>query len=578
MRYSKFRIEHYRAITGAMEINLDKNSLIPIIGVNESGKTTILHAIFAFDFHNDHLNDNGRQLQDIHNLYETTQSPAVISAEISLTPQEFLTALEDALARPSKDATATAALTKSSKQYRRIYRTMPRTLTISRNLNTKQYDFTAVNLFKDATLNNLVAREIILNLPYILFFDDFRDSVDERLEIAKDERGRVTSWLSIIEQLFIQTDPEFSVFKLPDLEERTRNTVLSKVNKHLNATLTKEWQTFRLDDTDALRIAIMYERVPGAESADRHFLKLDVIERDAEGDDYHFYIRDRSKGFFWFFNFVMKLEFNPKIVDAEQDRMAIYLLDEPGSYLHASAQSKLCAKLRTISRKNHVIYCTHSHYLLDPEIIPLSTIRVADKDGHGDVRLIPIYEHSGNILERRSAFQPVIDALQIKPFLLDLSYQSVIITEGIVDYYAFEMFKQGRKVNVLPSVGTDSIRYYVSLMIAWRVGYCALWDNDAEGRKALKKASDIFGDDVANDRFFTLPLKGPSAKNRVLQDLFDGDDLKMIRSELGMTGKAGFDQTIASLYYHEEKSNILANVSQKTRRNFDEVFSILPLS
>lgn len=350
------------------------------------------------------------------------------------------------------------------------------------------------------------------------------------------------------------------------------------MNKHLNATLTKEWQNFRLDDTDALRIAIMYEHVPVIDGADRHFLKLDVIERDTDGDEYHFYIRDRSKGFFWFFNFVMKLEFNPKVVDAEQNASAIYLLDEPGSYLHASAQSKLCQKLRNLSAKNHVIYCTHSHYLLDPEIIPLSGIRVADKDGHGNVRLIPIHEHHGNILERRSAFQPVIDALQIKPFLLDLSYHNVIITEGIVDYYALEMFKQAREINVLPSVGANSVKYYVSLMIAWRVEYCAVWDNDPEGRKELKKAAEIFGTEIATRYFFSLPLKGKSAKNRKLQDLFDGSDLSMIRSELGMAANAGFDATIATLYYHGEKASILAKISQKTRRNFEEVFELLPLS
>lgn len=578
MRYLKFRIENYRAITGAMEINLDKDSLIPVIGVNESGKTTILHALFAFDFYNDLLNDNGRHLKDIHNLYTTTERPATVSAEIELTPNDFGAALDSTLKKGNAGSTTVDALAKAGRLYRKQCRQMPPVLTITRNVKSKRYSIDPNDLFPDSTLNDLLAKEILRHLPYILFFDDFRDSVEERYEIIRDEDGETSSWLSIIEQLFKQTDREFSVFKLADLEDRTRSTVISKVNKHLNATLTKEWQNFRLDDTDALRIAIMYERVPVAGGTDRHFLKLEVIERDADGDEYHFYIRDRSKGFFWFFNFVMKLEFNPKIVDADQDAVAIYLLDEPGSYLHASAQSKLCQKLRNLSRTNHVIYCTHSHYLLDPEIIPLSSIKVADKDGHGNVRLIPIHEHHGNIFERRSAFQPVIDALKIKPFLLDLSYQKVIITEGIVDYYAFEMFKHGRKVNTLPSVGANSIKYYVSLMIAWRVEYCALWDNDPEGRKEMKKAVDIFGDEIATRYFYSLPLKGKAAKNRILQDLFDGSDLIMIRAELGMSANAGFDATIGTLYYHDEKASVLAKISQKTRRNFEEVFELLPLS
>ena len=69
-----------------------------------------------------------------------------------------------------------------------------------------------------------------------------------------------------------------------------------------------------------------------------------MIEKDAKGDDHYFFVMDRSKGFYWFFNFVMKLEFNPKVVE-NSDVDAIYLLDEPGSYLHATAQSKLAAKV-----------------------------------------------------------------------------------------------------------------------------------------------------------------------------------------------------------------------------------------
>jgi len=94
-------------------------------------------------------------------------------------------------------------------------------------------------------------------------------------------------------------------------------------------------------------------------------------------------------------------------------------------------------------------------------------------------------------MDRRSAFQPVIDALEIKPFILDLTSDRVILAEGIVDYYVLEMFKQGRNIGVLPSLGADSIGYYVSLMIAWRVPYWALWDNDEAGRNAKEQATLI---------------------------------------------------------------------------------------
>ncbi len=63
MKYKKFIIDNYRGIDGPLSIDIDRDTLIPIIGVNESGKTTILHAILAFDHINDkqngglHIND-----------------------------------------------------------------------------------------------------------------------------------------------------------------------------------------------------------------------------------------------------------------------------------------------------------------------------------------------------------------------------------------------------------------------------------------------------------------------------------------------------------------------------------------
>ncbi len=83
MRYTSFTIKNYRAITGPLTIDLNKKSLLPIIGINESGKTTILQAIFAFDSFNDTLND-GLHLSNTSNLYLTSSPPPLIEAQIEL--------------------------------------------------------------------------------------------------------------------------------------------------------------------------------------------------------------------------------------------------------------------------------------------------------------------------------------------------------------------------------------------------------------------------------------------------------------------------------------------------------------
>jgi len=375
MRYMKFIIENYRAITGPLVLDIHKHSLTPIIGINECGKTTILQAIFSFDWMNDKLN-RGRHLKDISNLYDLRSQDSLVSAEIELTLMDFRRCL-----RAVKDDA-------SSNQYIEYLQKItssnfPGCLTITRNLKLKKY-YINDPLFEHKQLNNLLAREILGYMTYILYFDDFRDSVDEEMEVDKHLKSSVSGWLSIIEQLFKKTDRDLSVFDLPDMERRKRKSVLAKVSKKLNKTLTREWQNFSLGDEDLLKISIEFEEKES--NSGKGIIKLEVIERGIDDDEHYFYIRDRSKGFFWFFNFVMKLEFNPKVAGSS-DYESIYLLDEPGSYLHASAQRKLCQKLRDLSNDNKVLYCTHSQYLLDPDIIPLNSIKIAEKDGHGKINL-----------------------------------------------------------------------------------------------------------------------------------------------------------------------------------------------
>lgn len=597
MRYKQFVINHYRAITGPLKIDVDKRTLTPIIGVNESGKTTILHAIFAFDYYNDGLN-GGRHLKDTSNLYRTSSPSAVIEAVVEMVKSELDEAISDC--ENNNDATLKPALSALRRK-----RGIPTVLTIRRDLTTLRYSWDSDRI-GPPDLQHALATTIISRLPYILFFDDFRDKVEERIEIASPETGPATGWLSIIEQLFKQTDSAFSVFDLPNLEERKRKTVLAKVQRRLNETLTREWQSFRLDERDALKISIdFYQEVrelppqllphtavqsanqpptrprtapsPQAEvrKSIHNFLKLDVVETDSNGDEHFFFISDRSKGFYWFFNFVMKLEFNPKFVAGNEE--TIYHLDEPGSYLHAFAQRKLCQKLRRLSDKNRVIYCTHSHYLLDPDTIPVSSIAIADKDGNGTVSLIPLTDYKSPISQKHSALEPVLDALELRPFALDLiNTRATVVTEGVYDYFAIELFRNNRSISVLPSVGADSIEYYVSLLIAWSVEFRALWDNDDEGRKKYAQASELFGPEIANRNLRLLPA-GSSGKRRIMQDLFEGKDLVDARRELDLPCECSFERTLHALFYSPRRAELVQAMCQTTKQNFQQLFESLSL-
>ena len=186
-------------------------------------------------------------------------------------------------------------------------------------------------------------------------------------------------------------------------------------------------------------------------------------------------------------------------------------------------------------------------------------------------------DYHGTITENRSALQPVLDALQIKPYALDLIHsQTTVIVEGIYDYLSLELFRGARSIAVLPSVGAGSIKFYVSLMIAWQVKFRALWDNDVEGRRKFSDATDLFGHEISS-RYFRLIPSPPSDGKRIMQNLFDGTDLAHIRRELSLATDCSFERTVQALYYSPSRNKLVDDMCSTTKQNFETLFQSLSI-
>ncbi len=103
-----------------------------------------------------------------------------------------------------------------------------------------------------------------------------------------------------------------------------------------------------------------------------------------------------------------------------------------------------------------------------------------------------------------------------------------------------------------------------------------MWDNDETGRIEKKRTAERFGELEAEDRFFLLPANG--GKTRILQDLFAGEDLAMMREKLQLSKDASFEKAIAALHFSPDKSQIVPLSSKKTREDFDQVYAELGLN
>lgn len=569
MKFTSFEIVNYRGISEPLKIDLKKDSLIPLIGINECGKTTILQAIFCFDLINDG-DYNKKHITNTLNLYKpTNKEPPVITAGIEMSYIEFENRIK---VYNSNEVGKQVEKHREGFIYKakKINDLPPKELfksdiKICRNLETKKYFF----LDSELKLFNPIAKELIYNLPYILYNDDFMERPPNEIEIPKKE-GSLTGWNAIFNRLFEATNNDYSLFEISKVDdERIRESILSDVEVKLNERLSKAWKTFLLSKNDELQVKL---RMVDNKDDNSQKIVIKIVEKIRRKDRY-FDVADRSKGFLWFFNFVMKLEFNPKSVGKREN--TIFLLDEPGSYLHSSAQEKLCIRIKEISEKmGKVIYCTHSHNLLKPDVIPFNKIYIVEKQKNKNIKasLITSHKPKGQNL---SAYQPIFDALQIPVYDIFEQNKPIIAVEGIYDKYVITLFCNSKEeFNILPGTSANSIVKNIQFLNGFSRKYIAIWDNDEEGRKEYKNACKIYGE-YEKHKFDKLPLL--DRENRIMERMFENDDLKKLKNLLLIEKDTSYEKIMAILFHSKKSIKEKARniISEKTKNNFKILSEII---
>ena len=181
----------------------------------------------------------------------------------------------------------------------------------------------------------------------------------------------------------------------------------------------------------------------------------------------------RSRGFIWFFSFLAWFSQQRKL-----DRPLILLLDEPGLFLHASAQDDLLRYIEQELKPHHqVIYTTHSPFMVDPTHFCRVRI-VRDKTMESDDELPP--DQQGT-----KVFTDVLEADEGSLFPLQgaLGYDiaqtlfigpNCLIVEGVSDLLYLStmsgvLASQQRSSlmdawTITPVGGSDKVTTFVSLL------------------------------------------------------------------------------------------------------------------
>ena len=543
MRYKSFLIKNYKAIE-EQHINLEEQNLYPIIGLNETGKSTILQAIFAFDLSNDkfyngeHVNyqmvrnrylrgditpeieavvesldleEYNMLIQKIsfelikkneNNLFSYIKDKNVKDIFYSRYKGEFINVIRNKISEKLSDILS--SLKMENIEINRIlepkltyFGYKIKNVNFSKNFITEIGEIRIADIVSEVRDINIPGEELeatvvkclLEELPKIIYIDDFRDKIPREINKTMD-------WYKYIVQIIKEYGFEIENFEKIAYEELLSD--ISEIAENLNEDVMKLWDEMHQvnkikNEFETVKIELHYEK------GIFKFLIKDMRKESKEGrkKNIYFPLDERSKGFQWFFNFFIKVRYNWKY-NSDDKYGSIILLDEPGVYLHTDFQKELTKVLNQISKnKNKVFYSTHLENLVDPDCIPPKLIRIAKREKE-KVKLYKYNECSDDTSEL-GELAPLINAFKLKSYPSSFRNEKIILTEGPSEQSFFKLLQESKllldKIIIIPGAGCSNLSTLISLISGFSEKYTVLLDGDA--KKDFEKYKEEFGEEEA---------------------------------------------------------------------------------
>lgn len=520
------RITNYKGIEDlTIEIESPKNPgrFITMIGLNESGKTTILEAMSHSS-----LSDS-----DTSDLMESIQGDPELNDLIPKKHKAAFTGVVSIRARvmlSSGDINKIDSFIKNEFGYKTI-RPLSPILDID-----KQYTFEDSSCTKQTNLwtfgpevrkirgSKIISFDSIHHrsewtktvefirslLPRIIYFPTFLVQFPSRIylegnhgqtdqyyrDVINDVLCCLPHPLSIDKHIIERIDKHrkpstpFSSALRSAPEGQQIDATVQALSGELNRVIFGAWSDIFGKKIKNRRINVEWHI---DEDNDRHV----YLEFYISAGSSRFYISERSLGFRWFFSFLLFTQFRSF---RSSDNKVIFLFDEPASHLHAKAQSRLLESFSKIADPDHlIIYSTHSHYLINPLWLEKAyiitnasldadsddpNIELNDSDTAIDAIKYPKFVSENPT--KLTYFQPALDSLDYRQSPTLIGERSVLF-EGKSDFYAFSYFMNKLNLQDLflpfPATGSGTMGALVALMRGWGVPFLILLDDDAAGRK-----------------------------------------------------------------------------------------------
>lgn len=575
-----FCVENFKGIDH-VEIDLEARAASPVltlIGLNESGKTTILEALSHFVSGD----------KSVASLFEGSFAAASGLKLIPLHQKAAFTGKVEIGAQVELDSDDVAELVKIAKRHKLVLDVdaLQEAFTITRIFTFEDSNFKGTQSIWTITVRTKSARarnfsqykrpksgsddpdlwldlvnhlegklqrvsyfptflvempariyleehedETPLNRHYRFVFQDILDSVGGNLSLDKHVSKRIREFQAR------EKTPAWISMLFGSPSKGPIDSVFQKISSAVTKEVLGSWQRVFQRSISANSIAVEWHI-----DSEKDFMPYATFwVSDGES---RYAINERSLGFRWFFSFLLFTSFK-----RASQRKTIFLFDEPAANLHAKAQAELLTSFsRIASDGNKIVYSTHSHHMINPRwlsaayIIENSALDYDKADSFDldtkptKITATPYRQFVSKFPTRSSYFQPVIEKLEyVSPEVVGAG--PYVIIEGISDYYALELARRQRgsklRFNLMPGAGSGASGPLISQMMGQGQRFIVLLDDDREGKAAVLRYRD--GWYLDNKTVITLADLNADFKGKALEKILSQETIDAVKASLEST-------------------------------------------
>ncbi|MCL5006699.1 MAG: ATP-binding protein [Patescibacteria group bacterium] len=533
MKLNRVRIKNYKSVAEA-DFPIDKN-LTSVVGANEHGKTNLLKAIQLLDFSTPIQESDKR----------VSKNPIIEKVDKTSVAYEFVLFVEEAAAINGKINEKVGIPVESKEGQAEVIQGIPTSPEVAQDAPPSKAGTESAEEKEERKPIN-IGTNIELEISYNDGKENYYSIINpEGLDDAQEQ--------AVID--FLQGKLEKNIFFFDTFEDRLnhripKEEIIGKKNDVTNGLIklaglsTKEASMFedtstarqlRLNGAEELTKQLKKLWIQGKEddikiklslSNDGNFLNVDIEDFNTYGD-----VSTRSRGFLFFLSFILKFK---EYHDGDLNDF-IFLIDEPGIFLHPRGQKDLLLYLESLSEFNQLIYTTHSPFMINR----LNNFRVRvvskDKDKGTQVDVKP-YIHNWKSL-RASLGMMLADSFYYA--------DNNLIVEGPSDRLylltLLKIFNENEFVkadlnilSIIDSGGAPNISSMCRIVKSEERPYVAFVDSDKSGKRAktaivkftepekVKEVSDFNKDAITIEDL--LPRKYfNSAVNAYIQELADDE-------------------------------------------------------